>query len=57
MYNIQDTNNDYDLHRLNSKKNILKYRYKNNPCQSTLFDILNTLKQISTLKIKLQKNN
>ena len=55
MYNIQnnDTNN---LHKLNSKKNMLKYRYKNNPCQSTLFDILNILKQINTLKTKLEKN-
>ena len=55
MYSTK--NNDYDLRKLNSKKNILKYHYKNNPSQSTLFNILNTLKQINTLKTKLEKNN
>lgn len=43
------------LNQLHSKKNNLKYRYRNNPCQSTLFDILNILKEINSLKAKIDR--
>ena len=46
MYN---TNNPNYLYNLNSKKNNLKNRYRNNPRPSTLFDILNILKEINSL--------
>ena len=49
MYN---TNNPNYLYNLNSKKNNLKNRYRNNPRPSTLFDILNILKEINSLKKK-----
>ena len=49
MYN---TDNTIYLHNLNSKKNNLKNRYKNNPRPSTLFDILNILKEINSFRSK-----
>lgn len=51
MYNPNNNNLNY----LNSKKNALKFRYKNNPQPCTLFDILNILKEINSLKTKIDR--
>jgi hypothetical protein len=49
-----NNNNNY-LHHLNCKKDVLKSRYISNPSPSTLFDILNILKEINSLKAKIYK--
>jgi hypothetical protein len=41
------------LRNLHNKKNNLKNRYKHNPRQYILFDILNLLKEINALEKKL----
>jgi len=50
MYNFDTKLN---LHNLYSKKKKLKNRYKIDPTQNILFDILNIIKQINIL----EKNN
>lgn len=49
-------NNDTNyLNQLNHKKNNLKHRYRNNPQPSTLFDILNILKEIHSIRSKIDR--
>ncbi len=51
MYNV-NINNTNKLHNLEFKKNKLKNHYKNNPLPSTLWNILNILKEINLFKNK-----
>lgn len=48
-----------NLHKLHSRKDLLKNKYKCRPSQNILLNILNTIKHINTLETKLEinKNN
>lgn len=49
-----DFDNKINLRNLYCKKQKLKNRYKIEPTQSILFDILNILKQIKSLETKIK---
>jgi hypothetical protein len=48
-----DFDTKLNLHNLYCKKKKLKNRYKIEPTQNILFNILNIIKQINTLKKKI----
>lgn len=46
-----------NLYKLQFKKDLLKDKYKCIPSQNLLLNILNTIKQINALEIKLENDN